>query len=132
MPRQGIKVHRQQSGSRMKTSVYGIKNCDTVKKALRWLDDNGISYDFHDYKKEGADKALVQAAIERLGWENVINRKGTTWRALPEKLREQMTDKSALTAALENPSLIRRPMIVRGKSMELGFDEAAYKSLFRK
>lgn len=110
--------------------IYGIKNCDTVKKALAWLDQHGVAYTFHDYKKEGADKGVIAAAIADLGWEAVINRKGTTWRALPETMRDKMSAKSALAAALDNPSLIKRPLIVAGKTIYVGFDVALYKKAF--
>lgn len=113
-----------------KLAVYGIKNCDTMKKAFHWLDSRKIAYDFHDYKKEGADKALITAAMAQLGWEDVINRKGTTWRALPEAAREKMTAASALKAALENPSLIKRPLIFDGKTYRVGFDAAAFAKAF--
>jgi len=112
--------------------VYGIKNCDTMKKALAWLDKNKIAYDFHDYKKEGADAKLLERAIKSHGWENVINRKGTSWRKLPAAVQEQMDAKKALKAALENPSLVRRPMIVLDGSIHFGFDEAEYRKLFSK
>ena len=81
----------------MTITVYGIKNCDTMKKAFTWLDQHKIAYTFHDYKKSGADEAVLKKAIAEHGWENVINRKGTTWRALPEKTRETM---NALLAQL--------------------------------
>lgn len=113
-----------------KLAVYGIKNCDTMKKAMTWLDQHKIAYEFHDYKKEGADKAVIAAAIKQLGWEDVINRKGTTWRALPESQREKMTAASALKAALDNPSLVKRPLIFDGKTYHVGFDAAAFKKAF--
>lgn len=115
-----------------KPKVYGIKNCDSMKKAFAWLDKNGIAYDFHDYKKSGADVAVLKAAIKAHGWETVINRKGTTWRALPEKTRDGMNEKSALAAALENPSLVKRPLVVAGKDILLGYDEAAFKAALEK
>ncbi|MDY0008880.1 MAG: ArsC family reductase [Bdellovibrionales bacterium] len=105
-----------------KITVYGIKNCDSMKKAFVWLDENGIAYDFHDYKKSGADEAVLKSAFKIHGWENVINRKGTTWRKLDDKTRDSMTEKSALAAALENPSLVKRPLIVAGKDILLGYD----------
>jgi arsenate reductase len=111
--------------------IYGIKNCDSTKKTFVWLDKHGVAYDFHDYKKSGADEAVLKAAIKAHGWENVINRKGTTWRALPEKLRTDMTEKSALAAALDNPSLVKRPLIVSGKDILLGYDEAQFKTLLK-
>lgn len=112
--------------------IYGIKNCDTMKKAFVWLDERNVTYNFHDYKKEGADKALLQKAIKQHGWENVINRKGTSWRALPDDVKENMSAARAVDAALNNPSLIRRPMLVVGDTIHLGFDPAAYTTLFGK
>ena len=115
----------------MKTvTIYGIKNCDTMKKAFTWLDKAKVEYTFHDYKKQGADAEVLKSAIKNQGWETVINRKGTTWRGLDEKTKAGVTEKSALTLALENPSLIKRPLLVRGKDMLLGFDEAEYKLFF--
>lgn len=113
-----------------KLAVYGIKNCDTMKKAMTWLDDHDIAYDFHDYKKQGADKAVIAAAIAALGWEDVINRKGTTWRALPQATRDKMNAASALTAALDNPSLIKRPLVFDGKTYSVGFDAAVFAKKF--
>lgn len=111
-------------------AVYGIKNCDTMKKALSWLDRHNVLYDFHDYKKEGADKKVIAAAIDQLGWEEVINRKGTTWRALPEAVRSNMNAKNALAAALDHPSLIKRPLVSDGKNYSIGFDEKLFEKNF--
>jgi len=111
--------------------VYGIKNCDTMKKTFAWLEENAVSYQFHDYKKSGVDADLLRAAIKNFGWEHVLNRKGTTWRNLSEAMRETMNDQKAVDAALANPSLIRRPLIVVKGKMHWGFDPAAYAKLFR-
>ena len=108
-------------------TVYGIKNCDTMKKAFAWLDSHKVAYVFHDYKKAGADETALAAAFRAHGWENVLNRKGATWRNLPDALKEKMDAKQAMKTALENPSVIRRPMIVRGNEISLGFDEAEFK-----
>lgn len=113
-------------------TIYGIKNCETMKKAFQWLDQHKIDYAFHDYKKSGADAALIKRAIQEHGWENVLNRKGTTWRALPEKAKESMNSTRACETALENPSIIRRPLMVRGKDIHLGFDAAAYGKILGK
>lgn len=110
--------------------IYGIKNCDTMKKAFIWLDAHGIAYAFHDYKRDGADPAMITAAIAQLGWEVVINRKGTTWRALPESTRDKMTEKSAVKAAVDNPSIIKRPLILKGKIFYAGFDADLYERVF--
>lgn len=115
----------------MMVTIYGIKNCDTMKKAFAWLERRKIVYTFHDYKKSGADEALLKKAIKRHGWENVINRKGATWRALPDRVKETMDESKAVGAALENPSLIRRPMMVRDGAVHPGFDEKDYNEIFR-
>ena len=113
-----------------RTTVYGIRNCDTMKKAFQWLDRRKVAYEFHDYKKEGADMEVLERAVKKHGWENVINRKGASWRRLPEKERAAMTAARALKAAAENPSLIRRPLVVRGREIVLGFDEDVYGKMF--
>lgn len=110
-------------------TVYGIKNCDTMKKAFAWLDGHKVAYVFHDYKKSGADAGVLKRAFKQHGWEEVLNRKGMTWRALPDKLKETMNERLALETALANPSIIRRPLIVRGDEILLGFDAAAFKRL---
>ncbi|HYD17177.1 MAG TPA: arsenate reductase [Patescibacteria group bacterium] len=113
----------------MSITVYGIKNCDTMKKAFDWLDKHKVAYTFHDYKKAGAIEAVLKQAIAQHGWENVINRKGTSWRALPEKTRQSMDEKSAIKAALANPSLVKRPLVVSKTGIFLGFDADQFKGL---
>lgn len=112
-------------------AIYGIKNCDTMKKAFAWLKAKGVDYRFHDYKTAGADADILDRAFAAHGWESVINRQGTTWRKLPEDVRENMTESRAKKAAIENPSLIKRPLLVSGKTILLGFDEMAYARLLR-
>jgi arsenate reductase (glutaredoxin) len=111
-------------------TVYGIKSCDTMKKAFAWLDAHKVVYAFHDYKKSGADAEVLKRAFKQHGWEDVLNRKGMTWRALPDKVKESMNERLALETALANPSIIRRPMTMRGEDISLGFDEAEYKKAF--
>jgi Spx/MgsR family transcriptional regulator len=106
--------------------IYGIKNCDTMKKAFKWLDENSISYDFHDYKKLGADNAVLKNAIKEHGWENVINRRGTTWRKLDDATKETMNEGGALIIAIDNPSIIKRPLMVHNKKTHLGFNTDHY------
>lgn len=113
----------------MTITVYGIKNCDTMKKAFDWLDKHKVAYHFHDYKKSGADEAVLTQAIAEHGWESVINRKGTTWRGLPEQTRDTMDEKTAIKAALANPSLIKRPLVTGKKGILLGFDADRFKVL---
>lgn len=112
------------------TIIYGIKNCDTMKKTFSWLDEHGVDYTFHDYKKSGADSAVLKDAIKNYGWENVINRRGTTWRSLSEDVKETMNETSAVTAALENPALIKRPLLIHKGDIHLSFDPETYNGIF--
>lgn len=112
------------------TTIYGIKNCDTMKKAMRWLNDQGIEYRFHDYRKDGLSKKQLQAWAQQLGWENLVNRRGTTWRKLPEATREAINKTSAIEVMLENPAIIKRPLLDTGKQLILGFDPDTYQTLF--
>ncbi len=108
--------------------VYGIKNCNTVKKALAWLDEHTVDYRFHDFKKEGVDEARLRRWVEQTGWETLLNRKGLTWRRLPEERRAQVNDADAAIALmLEKPTIIKRPVIERDEHvLAVGFDETTY------
>jgi len=106
--------------------VYGIPQCGTVRKARKWLDEQQIAYQFHDYKKSGVDAALLKLWIARFGWEQVINRRGTSWRRLPEAQRQAMGAEAVLLAAIDNPSLIKRPILMDGELCLLGFDIDAW------
>jgi arsenate reductase (glutaredoxin) len=115
----------------MKTTLYGIPNCDTVKKARTWLADHGHDFDFHDFKKQGLDRAVVAGWLEQLDWETLVNRKGTTWRNLPEERRAQVVDKaSALELMLENPSVIKRPVLAGAGPLSVGFSADLYAGKF--
>ena len=114
----------------MSVKIFGIKNCDTMKKAFAWLDENGVTYDFHDYKKLGVDEAVLREAITAHGWENVINRRGTTWRKLPEDVKEAMNEAHAATIAQENPAIIKRPLLLKDRETYLGFKAEIYSALF--
>ncbi|MCL7744826.1 ArsC family reductase [Guyparkeria hydrothermalis] len=103
-------------------TVYGIPNCDTVKKARKWLDAQGLSYEFHDYKKAGVPAERLDGWLDRFGWETVINRRGMSWRRLPAEEREAMNAGRAREAALANPSLIKRPVVESGEQILIGFD----------
>ena len=103
-------------------TLYGIKACDTMKKAFTWLDQNGIEYQFHDYKKAGAPDKALAAWINDFGWDTIINRRGTTWRKLPEERRETMDAEDALRVAIENPSIIKRPILVHEQGVLIGFE----------
>jgi arsenate reductase len=108
------------------TTLYGIPNCDTVKKARTWLDAAGVAYTFHDYKKAGIDEATLRGWTARLGWETVLNRAGTTFRKLPEADRAGLDEDKAVALMLANPSMIKRPVIVQGEVLLAGFKPDTY------
>ena len=108
------------------TTVYGIRNCDTMKKAFAWLDGHGIAYAFHDYKKLGADAALLKQWAAQAGWEKLINTRGPSFRKLPAEKQAGLSEKKAFALMLENPSMIKRPIIASGKTLLIGFDADAY------
>ncbi|QIX96851.1 ArsC family reductase [Cedecea sp. FDAARGOS_727] len=109
-------------------TLYGIKNCDTIKKARRFLEANGVDYQFHDYRVDGLDAPLLESFIAELGWEPLLNSRGTTWRKLDEARRASINDaKSAAALMLEMPAIIKRPLLCApGKPMLLGFTETNY------
>ena len=103
-------------------TVYGIRNCDTIKKTLNWLSQNDYPHQLHDYRKDGISEQLVSEFMKQFSLDELINRRGTTWRKLPEASRQDLTDPAALSLMVENPSLIKRPIIADGKHWLLGFD----------
>ena len=107
-------------------TLYGIPNCDTVKKARAWLDGRGVAYDFHDYKKAGIDEARLRGWVDELGWETVLNRAGTTFRKLPEADKQGLDSDKAVGLMLAQPSMIKRPLLDLGGRRLPGFDEAVY------
>ncbi|MBK6258636.1 ArsC family reductase [Citrobacter youngae] len=113
-------------------TLYGIKNCDTIKKARRWLETQGIDYRFHDYRVDGLDSTLLQSFINELGWEALLNTRGTTWRKLDEATRNQITNATAAASLMiEMPAIIKRPLLCApGKPMLLGFSESSYTQFF--
>lgn len=111
-------------------TVYGIKNCDTVKKARKWLDNRGVDYSFHDVREDGLDREQVKAWLDELGWESLVNRRSTSWKALDEGARNSMDKDSALDAILEQPTLIKRPLLDTGHERHCGFSAANYESIF--
>ena len=110
--------------------VYGIANCDTVRKARAWLDAHDVTYRFHDYKKAGADSAALDRAVDRLGWEKVLNRQGTTFRKLPEADRADLDRSRAMVIMQAHPSAIKRPLLEHGDVIEAGFSADRYAELF--
>ncbi len=113
--------------------MYGIPNCGSVKKAKAWLEENGHKYEFHDYKKLGIDKTHLQKWATVVGWEILVNRKGTTWRKLPEETKNSVTTGAkAIKLMMENTSLIKRPVITIGNDIVVGYDEETYSATFKK
>lgn len=105
--------------------VYGIPNCDTVKKARAWLNAQGVSHSFHDFKKQGVPEAALDRWLAEVGWEPLVNRKGTTWRKLDEPVREGVSDAaSARALMLGHASVIKRPVVDWGQAVTVGFDAA--------
>lgn len=111
-------------------TVYGIKNCDTVKKALRKLDALGVDYTFHDYKKSGVSAATLQSWITECGWEVLVNKRGTTWRKLPDTVRDTLDADSSVAVMQENTSVIKRPVIEHEGPLIVGYDETRYDTTF--
>ncbi len=107
--------------------VYGIKNCDTVKKARKFLEEAGVDYEFHDYRKDGVDGDKLAAFVAEFGWDTVLNRRGTTWRKLDEAIKDGVVDApSALDVMIENPSAIKRPIVEAENKTFIGFDAVAW------
>ena len=115
-------------------TVYGIPNCNTVKKAITWLDQHKLAYQFHDYKKAGITAAKLKQWSEQVGWEKLLNKKGTTWRTLDSAIQESVTnEKTAVQVMEEHTSSIKRPVIEKGnKIIAVGFDENEYAHTFKK
>ncbi|MCF3935713.1 arsenate reductase [Acuticoccus sp. M5D2P5] len=114
----------------MSVTIYGIKNCDTMKKAFAWLDSHGVAYTFHDYKKAGVAEADLVRWCEAAGWETVLNRAGTTFRKLPDAAKADLTRDKAVALMMENPSMIKRPVLETGATVEVGFKPERYGALF--
>lgn len=114
----------------MTTIIYGISNCDTVKKARRWLDDHAIDHHFHDFRKEGLSNSLVKTWIDTIGIETLVNKRGTTYRLLSDDVKQQL-ESDPIPVLCEQPTLIKRPVLVTGKNVHVGFSNDQYQSYFR-
>jgi arsenate reductase (glutaredoxin) len=112
-------------------TLYGIPNCDTVKKARTWLEASGFDYAFHDYKKAGIDRPRLEAWEKELGWETVLNRAGTTFRKLPDADRANLDANKAVDLMLAQPSMIKRPILDNGKTRLAGFKPEVYAAALR-
>ncbi|MDX5594754.1 ArsC family reductase [Pseudovibrio sp. SPO723] len=107
--------------------LYGIRNCDTVKKARKFLDSAEVAYDFHDYKKEGVDADVLKAFVIEFGWEAVLNKRGTTWRRQPDEVKEAVnSQESAIEFMMGEPSAIKRPLVQANEKRFIGFDQTAW------
>ena len=113
----------------MKTRLYGIPNCDTMKKARAWLESRRVEYEFHDYKKSGIERAQLESWIQTVGWEVLLNRAGTTFRKLPDAAKANLTEDKAVKLMLEQPAMIKRPVLERGKTLLVGFSPEKYAAL---
>lgn len=114
----------------MSVTLYGIKNCDTMKKARTWLDGHKISYAFHDYKAAGIDREQLEKWAGALGWEVLLNRAGTTFKKLPDKDKDGLTEKKAIALMLAQPSMIKRPVLQKGGKLLVGFKPESYEKFF--
>ncbi len=111
-------------------TLYGIPNCDTMKKARRWLDEHGVEYQFHDYKKAGLEEAQLRAWVKELGWETLVNRRGMMWRKLDQDVRDNMDEAKAIEVMRTTPSIIKRPLLDTGDARHVGFSEKQYQEIF--
>ena len=111
----------------MAITIYGIKNCDTMKKARAWLDDRGVAYGFHDYKSAGVERGTLERWARATGWETLLNRAGTTFKKLPDKDKQGLTEAKAIALMLQQPSMIKRPVLeLAGGKLLVGFKPEAY------
>lgn len=110
-------------------TLYGIKNCDTVKKARRWLEDRDVEYQFHDFRQDGLNKEQLCGWIDQLGWEVIVNKRSTTWRNLSGKDKELTTNSQAIKLLLANPTLIKRPVVQNNKLLLVGFNETEFEKI---
>ena len=113
----------------MRTTIYGIRNCDTMKKARAWLDARQVAYDFHDYKTSGIDRATLEKWAKIVGWEVLLNRAGTTFRKLPDGEKQNIDERKAIKLMLGQPSMIKRPVLEHGRTLLVGFTEERYSAI---
>ena len=113
------------------TTLYGIPNCDTIRKAKRWLQDNQVEFQFHDFRKDGLGKSQLQAWVDELGWEVLLNKRGTTWRKLPDEQKTNVDRDSAIELLLAEPAMIKRPVLDLGERRVVGFSTDSYEEIFK-
>jgi len=112
-------------------TLYGIPNCDTIKKARKWLEANNCDYQFHDFRKDGLQESLLIDWVNELGWETLLNKRGSTWRQQPTEVKETINEASAIQLMLEHPAMIKRPVLDIGNKRNVGFKETEYATLLR-
>lgn len=112
------------------TTLYGIPNCDTVKKAQRWLNDNNVEFAFHDFRKDGLTQAQLEQWVAALGWEALLNKRSTSWRQLSDEVKNNIDEASAIREMLATPTLIKRPVLATGDTLHTGFKDSDYSALF--
>ena len=115
----------------MGVTMYGIKNCDTIKKARRWLDEHGVDYHFHDLRSAGLEEKMLRRWLRQVDWQVLLNRRGTTWRKLPEKQRQEIDQTRAIALMLENPAIIKRPVLTLEATCHVGFKADEYAAIFK-
>ncbi len=111
--------------------MYGIPNCDTIKKAKKWLETESIAYDFHDYRKQGIDKSMVETFCHQIGWKQVLNKRGTTYRQLSQEQKDTLNEQTAIELLIEYPAMIKRPILLVEKHYHIGFNAEQYQNIFK-
>jgi Spx/MgsR family transcriptional regulator len=112
------------------TTLYGISNCDTVKKARKWLEQQGVDYTFHDFRKDGLERQQVIDWVNALGWETLVNKRSTTWKGLDDATKNSLNDTSVIDIILDQPTLIKRPLLNNSGDLSVGFKAADYEQRF--
>ncbi|AMG06764.1 ArsC family reductase [Vibrio parahaemolyticus] len=114
----------------MTITMFGIPNCDTIKKAKKWLEAENIAFDFHDYRKQGIDAQMVTEFCQALGWEQVLNKRGTTFRQLTQEQKDTLTEENAIALLVDNPAMIKRPILNVDGQLHIGFKADQYATIF--
>ncbi|ELF4879706.1 ArsC family reductase [Vibrio parahaemolyticus] len=114
----------------MTITMFGIPNCDTIKKAKKWLEAENIAFDFHDYRKQGIDAQMVTEFCQALGWEQVLNKRGTTFRQLTQEQKDTLNEESAIALLVDNPAMIKRPILNVDGQLHIGFKADQYATIF--
>lgn len=124
-----FQADNQPYGADAMIRIYGIRNCDTIKKTLAWFDSQNANYVFVDYKKTPPTQDLLRAWLPHVGWENLLNKRGTTWRNIDDARKADLTPEKAIELMIENPSMIKRPLIEQGGLAAVGYNEQTFKKL---